>query len=83
MYLGTPVRDFGMACAMRTYLERYRTKFPAEIHFFCTMQREGAREVFQEMSLFSTRKPHFTISYTKKDILSGAYLETLRATILS
>ncbi|MEI7562267.1 MAG: hypothetical protein WCJ39_00670 [bacterium] len=51
IYIGTPVWDFGMSCAIRTYIHTYRTKFPPKISFFCTMRKESAREVFQEMTL--------------------------------
>lgn len=40
VYIGSPVRDFGMSCAMRTYLGKYGPKLPAQVHFFCTMERE-------------------------------------------
>jgi hypothetical protein len=77
IYIGTPARDFGMSCAIRTYIHTYRTKFPAKLSFFCTMRKESAREVFQDMTLYAGMKPFSCISYTQKQIRDGTYLNQL------
>ena len=77
LYIGTPVWDFGMSCAIRTYIHTYRTKFPSKISFFCTMRKESAREVFQEMTLTTWIRPFSCISCTQKEIRDGTYLDKI------
>lgn len=79
IYIGTPVWDFGMSCAIRTYIHMYRTKFPARVSFFCTMRKDSAREVLQEMTLVAGVKPFSCISYTQKEMQSWIFKERLSA----
>lgn len=50
--IGTPVWAGNMACAVRTYIEKNRSKFK-KIALFCTMGVSGDRKTFCEMESLS------------------------------
>ncbi|MFA7717852.1 MAG: hypothetical protein WC875_04005 [Candidatus Absconditabacterales bacterium] len=75
--IGTPVRDFTMATAIRTYLEEYKEKLPKELVFFCTLASKGAESTFQDMANVCGKKPIGIISFLSKEITKNTYQEKL------
>jgi flavodoxin len=79
----TPVRDFAMSSAIRTYLKRHEEKFPASLIFFCTQARSWAEITFHEMGNAIAKTPIMTITYTSKDIQRDTYQESLKQQLIA
>ena len=77
VYIGTPVWDFTMAAAVRTFLLIYEKKLPASLIFFCTQASSGADSAIQEMAHLSGKKPIATIVCSSKDIEKNSYQEDI------
>lgn len=81
--IGTPVRDFTMATAIRTYLTEYRGKLPKEVVFFCTEASKWSEWTFQDMAAICGKKPVGMISFLSKEISKDSYQEKLSAFLKS
>lgn len=75
--LGTPVRDFTMATAIRAYITLYEKSFLNSLLFFCTQANGWAKETFQEMAILCGKKPIAEIVFSAKEILQEKYQERL------
>ena len=75
--IGTPVWDFTMSAAIRTYLTEYKNTLPKELVFFCTEARTCPEGVFQDMSMLSSKKPIGRIAFINKEITQNTYQEKL------
>lgn len=62
--IGTPIWNWKMAPAVRTYLTKNKFK---KIAFFCTMGKNGDRKTFIEMGELN-KKPEDTIAFTTKEV---------------
>lgn len=71
--IGTPVRDFTMSAAIRTYLTRNCDSIPENIYFFCTQGSSGDMATFQDMANTCSKKPIHTISFTTREAKSDLY----------
>lgn len=69
----TPVRDFTMAAAIRTYLTQNCKSLPKNIHFFCTQGSSWDMATFQDMANICWKKPIHTISFTTREVKSDLY----------
>lgn len=81
--IGTPVWDFSLATAIRTFLTIYEKKLPSALVFFCTQASAWAQGTFQEMASIANKKPILTICYTSKEIRSDMYQVSLRKQLSS
>ncbi|MCX6822760.1 MAG: hypothetical protein NTX91_02030 [candidate division SR1 bacterium] len=77
VYIGTPVWDFTMAAAVRTFLIMYEKTLPASLVFFCTQASSGADSTIQEMATLSGKRPIATIICSSKDIEKNSYQEDI------
>ena len=77
VYIGTPVWDFTMSSAIRTFLLTYEKKLPASLVFFCVQASSGADSTIQEMANLSGKKPIATIICSSKDIEKNSYQENI------
>ena len=80
--IGTPVWDFTMASAIRTYLTIYEKKLPASLVFFCTQASSWADTTFQEMANITGKKPITTIVCTSKNIAKNQYQAYVKAQLI-
>ena len=71
--IGTPVWDFTMSAAIRTFLTTYETKLPASLVFFCTQASSWADSAIQEMANIVGKKPITSIICSSKDITKDSY----------
>lgn len=76
--IGTPVWDFTMSSAIRTFLTMYEKKLPASIVLFCTQASAWAESTFQEMANIIGKKPLAAIVCTTKDISRDNYQSSLQ-----
>lgn len=73
LIIGTPVRDFTMSTAIRTYLTKNCDSIPENIYFFCTQGSSGDMATFQDMANICWKKPIHTISFTTREVKSDLY----------
>lgn len=66
--LGTPVWDFTMATAMRTFLALYGDRLPKKVAFFCTQAKDWAQEAFQDMAASIGNTPIATLACLTRDV---------------
>lgn len=78
VYIGTPVRDFTISAAIRTYLTSYEKQLPASLVFFCTQASSWSEWAFQEMASIVGKTPISTIACTNKEISRDAYQEYIK-----
>ena len=71
--IGTPVWDFTMSAAIRTFLTNYEKKLPASPIFFCTQASSWADSTIQEMANIIGKKPLTSIVCTSKEINKNTY----------
>lgn len=71
--IGTPVWDFTMSTAIRTFLTTYDKKLPASLIFFCTQASSWADSTIQEMANIAGKKPITSIVCTSKEITRDSY----------
>lgn len=77
VYIGTPVRDFTMSAAIRTFLTTYEKQLPASLVFFCVQASSGADSTIQEMANLAGKKPITTIVCSSKEIERNTYQERI------
>jgi len=76
--LGTPVWVGTMASPVRTFLTRYKNKFPdVPIAFFCTMGGNVSK-AFKQMADVLEKEPRTTFALTTKEVVSDDYLAKLK-----
>ena len=78
----TPVWDFTMSAAIRTYLTIYEKKLPNSLIFFCTQASSWAERTFQEMGNMVGRSPITTIACSTKEILKDTYQEKIKEELI-
>jgi hypothetical protein len=78
VYIWSPVWDFTMSSAIRTYLTTYEEALPDALVFFCTQASSWADNAFQEMAKIVGKRPIVSIVYTSKEILKDSYQEDLK-----
>ena len=76
--IGTPVWDFTMATAIRTYLTTYENNLPASLVFFCTQASSWADNTFQEMANIVGKSPMATIVCSTKEVARDSYKDQVR-----
>lgn len=76
--IGTPVWDFTMSAAIRTYLTKYEESLPDTLVFFCTQASSWAENAFQEMAKIVGKRPTTTIVCSSKEILKESYLSKIK-----
>lgn len=76
--IGTPVWDFTMSAAIRTYLTNYEELLPDALVFFCTQASSWAETVFQEMAKIVGKRPTTTIVCSSKEILKDEYISYIK-----
>ena len=76
--IGTPVWDFTMSAAIRTYLTMYEKQLPTSLIFFCTQASSWAETAIQEMASITGKKPSTTIVFSSKEISRDGYREELK-----
>ncbi|HMS90814.1 MAG TPA: flavodoxin [Candidatus Absconditabacterales bacterium] len=81
--IGTPVWDFTMSAAIRTYLTNYEHLLPDSLVFFCTQASSGAETAFQEMAKIVGKRPTTTMVYTSKEILKDKYMSAIQDQLAS
>jgi len=74
----TPVRDFTMAAAMRTYLTTHEKNLPTSLVFFCTQASSWAENTFQEMANIVGKSPLMTIVCSSKEVARDSYQEQVK-----
>jgi len=75
--IGTPIWDFTMSAAVRTFLTIYEKKLPASLVFFCTQASAGADSTIQEMANIVGKKPIASIICTSKEIAKNDYMDDI------
>ncbi len=78
----TPVWDFAMSAAVRTYLTMYEKQLPASLIFFCTQASSWAETAIQEMANIVGKKPTTTIVFSSKEISRDSYQEELKKQLI-
>jgi len=78
LIIGTPVRDFTMAVAIRTYLEKNKKDLPSKIIFYCTMWWGGDRTTFQDMTHLCSKTPIWVIWFKTKEIVKNEFQDRLK-----
>lgn len=78
VYIGTPVWDFTMSAAIRTYLIKYEKKLPATFVFFCTQASSGSDATFQEMANIVGKGPISTIVFSSKEVMRDEFQEQVK-----
>lgn len=78
LIIGTPVRDFAISPAIRTYIQENKTNFPSKIIFYCTTWNSWEREAFQEMIYVCSKIPIWTICFKTKEIEKNKFQDRLK-----
>lgn len=78
----TPVWDFTMSAAIRTYLTKYETKLPATLVFFCTQASSWAEGTFQEMANIVGKRPTTTIVCSSKEVARDSYQDQVKKQLM-
>jgi flavodoxin len=78
LIIGTPVRDFTMASAIRTYIQKNKENLPPKIIFYCTMWGGGDRTTFQDMTYLCSKTPIWVIWFKTKDIVKNQFQDRLK-----
>lgn len=81
VYIWTPVWDFTMSAAIRTFLTKYENVLPDALIFFCTQASSWAETAFQEMANIVGRRPLATIVCSSKDVYKDTYQEQIKKEI--
>lgn len=81
--IGTPVWDFTMSAAIRTYLTNYEELLPDDLVFFCTQASSWAETAFQEMAKIVGKRPTTTIACSSKEILKDKYTAYIQDQLVS
>lgn len=76
--IGTPVRDFAISPAIRTYIQENKIEFPPKIIFYCTTWNSWEREAFQEMIYICSKPPIWTIYFKTKEIIKNKFQDRLK-----
>ena len=74
--LGTPVWVGRISSPMRTYIERYRSRF-SRIAVFCTMAGSGGDKVIAELSTLCDKAPLRQVALSNSDVQQGQYEQRL------
>jgi len=74
--IGTPVWAFTLTPAVRTYLNKRRTRLK-KIAFFCTNDGSPGN-TFKAMEELCKKKPVAALSLSTKDMRSGEYFDKIR-----
>jgi len=74
----TPVRDFTMASAIRTYLEKNKKNLPEKIIFYCTMWWGWDRTTFQDMTYLCWKTPIWIIWFKTKEVVNNKFQDRLK-----
>lgn len=77
LIIGTPVRDFTMATAIRTYISQNKNNLPPKIIFYCTMWSGWDRSTFQDMTHLCAQTPIWTIQFKTKEIIKNQFSQKL------
>jgi flavodoxin len=78
LIIGTPVRDFAVSPAIRSYIQENKGNLPPKIIFYCTTWNSWERETFQEMIYLCSKKPIWTIYFKTQEILKNKFQEKLK-----
>lgn len=78
LIIGTPVRDFTMASAIRTYIEKNKTNLPTKIIFYCSMWWGWERTTFQDMTYLCWKTPIWVIWFKTKEVVKNEFQERLK-----
>jgi flavodoxin len=81
--IGTPVWDFTMSSAIRTFLTNHEKKFPASLIFFCTQASLWADSTIQEMANIIGKKPITSIVCTSKEINKNTYQDYVESQLVA
>ncbi len=78
LIIGTPVRDFAISPAIRSYIQENKEDLPPKIIFYCTTWNSWEREAFQEMIYVCSKVPIWTICFKTKEIEKNKFQERLK-----
>ena len=76
--IGTPVRNFTMSCAIRTYLEQHKQQLPKRLIFFCTQSSGWGENTFQEMANICRVTPLGKLCIENKDVSNISFEKKIR-----
>lgn len=76
--IGTPVRDFTMSSAIRTYIQNHKGNLPSKIIFYCTMAGGWERTTFQDMTCLCGKTPIWAIRFKTKEIARNEFQDRLK-----
>ena len=79
LIIGSPVQNWTIAPAVRTYLTEQLGQLPENISFFCTQNSDEYRTAFLEMADIISKTPKETISIREKNIKKNIFEKDLDA----
>ncbi len=71
--IGTPVWAFTMASAIRTYINKNRSRLK-KVAFFCTQGGSGSKRTFRDMEKKCGKKAIASLELTTREVIKGEHI---------
>lgn len=75
--IGTPIWDYRLTPAIRTYITQNKSKFK-KVAFFCTKGGTGTHSAFEHMEKLCEKKPLSMLDLNRREIKKGLHMDKIK-----